>query len=165
MIQNRRLLLKCLLGVTLMNSIQGCATTDANEPVFHGFEIELDKSVKQARNIVYSYGDDMVKVKKPSAIPMGAWTSYMAPMRIPEEFEVSWETPDGQKYAAKVPVRSRLPGSIKNKSIRFVIKQGYVEGYVVVYAEGPAKKELFVTSAKSEANSGTSKESKELGTR
>lgn len=153
---NRRVLLQGLLGAGLMSAIQGCAAMDSNAPVFHGFQIEVDKSVGRIVNITYSYGDDFVNVKKPSAIAIGPWTSYDAPMRIPDHFEASWETSDGKKHEAKVSVKSRLPSSIENKIVAFVIMKDHVEGYVLNSAIS-AKRELFVSSAKPDAKTKASK--------
>lgn len=64
-------------------------------------------------------------------------------MRVPAEFEISWEAPEGTRHEAKIPVRSRLPGSIENKTIVFVIMPGSVEGYVGISTPYGQKRERF----------------------
>ncbi|ANC42913.1 hypothetical protein A6P55_00145 [Pandoraea pnomenusa] len=64
-------------------------------------------------------------------------------MHVPEEFEISWETLDGRTHEAKVPVRSRLQGTVENKTIIFVIMQNHIEGYVGVSTPYGQKRERF----------------------
>lgn len=111
--------------------------------VRHGFEIEVDRTVGRAINIRYTYGDELVDQTRPSAIAIGAFTSYTAPMHIPEDFEISWETQDGKNHAAKVPVRSRLLSSVENKTIVFVIMSEHVEGFVGTPTPYGQKRERF----------------------
>jgi len=140
---NRRRIVGGLLGAGLMSMLNGCAAAGANAKVRHGLEIEVHKSVGEAKNIRYTYGDELVAQVRPSAIAIGAFMSYIAPMHIPEEFEISWETQDGKKHEAKVPVRSRLPGSVENKTIVFVIMSDHVEGYVAASTPYGEKRERF----------------------
>lgn len=126
-----------------MSAIVGCAIAGPNDKVRHGLEIEVDKSVGKAINIRYTYGDEFVDQTRPAAIAIGPFTTYIAPMHIPEEFQINWETTDGAKHEAKVPVRSRLPGSIENKSVIFVIMPDHVEGYVGVSTPYGQKRERF----------------------
>ena len=132
-----------LIGAGMMGAIVGCASAGPAAKVYHGLQIELSKSVGQANNIRYTYGDEFVNASKPSAGSIGPLFVYVAPMRVPDEFEISWETQDGKKHEAKVPVRSRLPGSIENKSIVFVIMADHVEGYVGVSTPYGQKRERF----------------------
>jgi hypothetical protein len=99
--------------------------------------------IGKAINIRYTYGDEFVDQTRPAAIAIGPFTTYIAPMHIPEEFQISWETTDGAMHKAKVPVRSRLPGSIENKSVIFVIMPDHVEGYVGVSTPYGQKRERF----------------------
>ncbi|BEV71365.1 hypothetical protein THUN1379_08470 [Paludibacterium sp. THUN1379] len=126
----------------MMCAIMGCAA-GPNDKVRHGLEIEVDKSVGKATNIRYTYGDELVDETRPVAIAIGSFTTYIARMHIPEEFHISWETSDGTKHDAKVPVRSRLSGSIENKDIVFVIMADHVEGYVGVWTPYGQKRERF----------------------
>lgn len=126
-----------------MSVLDGCAAAEPNAKVRHGLEIEVDKSVGRAVNIRYTYGDEFVNETKPSARAIGPMFSYVAPMHIPEEFEISWETQDGKKHTAKVPVRSRLPGSVADKTVLFVIMQDHIEGYVAISTPYGQKRERF----------------------
>jgi len=143
MTANRRRIMLGLLGAGLMSVLDGCAATGSNAKIRHGLEIEVDKSVGRVVNIRYTYGNEFVNATKPSAGSIGPMFVYIAPMTIPEEFEIHWETQDGKKHDAKVPVRSRLPGSVENKSIVFVIMQDHVEGYVAVSTPFGQKRERF----------------------
>lgn len=126
-----------------MSVFDGCAAAGPNAKVRHELQIEVDKSVGRAVNIRYTYGDEIVNQTRPAAIPIGAFENYTAPMHIPDEFEISWETQDGKKHEAKVPVRSRLPGSVENKTVLFVIMQDHIEGYVAIYTPYGQKRERF----------------------
>lgn len=141
--QNRRQIMFGLLGVGMMSVLSGCAAAGANAKVRHGLEIEVDKSVGEAKNIRYTYGDELVDQKRPSAIAIGAFMAYISPMHIPEQFAISWETLDGKQHEAKIPVRSRLHSSIKNKTIVFVIMQDHVEGYIGISTPYGQKRERF----------------------
>lgn len=125
-----------------MSVLEGCAA-GSNEKIRHGLQIELDKSVGRADNIHYTYGNEFVNATKPSAGSIAPLFVYIAPMHVPEEFEINWETQDGKKHAAKVPVRSRIPGSVENKTLVFVIMQDSVEGYVAVSTPFGQKRERF----------------------
>jgi hypothetical protein len=111
--------------------------------VRYGLEIEVDKSIGKAVNIRYTYGDEFVNQARPSAIAIGAFVSYIAPMRIPENLEISWETPDGKRHEESVPVRSRLTSSVEGKTIVFVIMQDHIEGYIGVWTPYGQKRERF----------------------
>jgi hypothetical protein len=141
----RRRMVMCLLGAGLMSVLDGCAAAAAgsNAKVRHKLEIEVDKSVGRAINIRYTYGDELVDQTRPMAIAIGAFTSYIAAMHIPEEFAISWETVEGKKHGVKVPVRSRLPGSVENKSVIFVIMQDHVECYVGLDTPYGQKRDRF----------------------
>ena len=143
MVRNRRPILLGLVGAGLMRVLDGCAAAGPNAKVYHGLQIEVDKSVGRAVNIRYTYGDEFVNETKPSARAIGPMFSYDAPMHIPEQFEISWETQDGKKHEAKVPVRSRLPGSVENKTVLFVIMQNHIEGYVTTPTPSGQKRERF----------------------
>lgn len=141
--QNRRGIMLGLLGMGLMSVLDGCSAAGPSAKVYHGLEIEVNKSVGHANNIRYTYGDEFINYTKPSAGSIAAFSSYTAPMHVPEEFEISWETPDGKKHEVKVPVRSRLSGSVENKTIVFVIMQDHVEGYLAVSTPYGQKRERF----------------------
>jgi len=143
MTHSRRKFVMSLLGMWLVGVYAGCTAVGPNEKVRHGLEIEVDKSVGRAVNIRYTYGDEFVNSTKPSAIAIGPMFTYIAPMRIPEEFEISWETQDGKQHEATVPVRGRLPGSVENKTVLFVIMQDHIEGYVSVSTPYGPKRERF----------------------
>ena len=132
-----------MAATTLVYAVAGCAATEVNGRVRHGLEIEVDKSLGRATKIRYTYGDEIVDQARPTAIAIGAFTTYVASMPIPEEFRISWETPDGGMHEAIVPVRRFIRGSIANKNIVFVIMQDCVEGYVGVDTPYGHKRERF----------------------
>jgi hypothetical protein len=140
---SRRAVLLSLCGIWLAGAFVGCASGGPNQKVRHGLEIEVDKSVGRVVNVRYTYGDDFVDEKKPSASFVGPMFSYIAAMRIPEEFQISWETLDGKKHQARVPVRSRISVSVENKFIVFVIMQDHVEGNVAEPTPFGRKRERF----------------------
>lgn len=129
-INNQRRIVIGWVGVGLMNTLNGCAAAEPDTKVRHTLRIEVHKSVGGAKNILFTYGDEIVALKRPSAIAAVPFLSYTSSMKVPEEFEISWETPDGKKHEAKVPVRSQIKRSVKNKAIVFVIMQDHVEGYI-----------------------------------
>jgi len=114
----------------MMSMLTSCAIAGINSKVLHELQIEVSKKVGRALNIRYTYGSEFVNETVPSAGSVAAFENYTAPMLIPDEFEISWETEDGKKHQAKVPVRSRLPGSVENKSVIFVIMPDHVEGFI-----------------------------------
>lgn len=138
----RRSILR-LIGGGMMSVLAGCAVAGPNSKVLHELQIEVNKSVGRALNIRYTYGSEFVNEAVPSAGSVAAFENYTALMLIPDEFEISWETQDGKKHQAKVPVRSRLPGSVENKSVIFVIMPDHVEGYVGVSTPYGQKRERF----------------------
>nr|WP_143029100.1 hypothetical protein [Massilia sp. PDC64] len=127
----------------MMSAIVGCAVAGPNDRVRYALEIEVDKSLGKTTNIRYIYGDELVDQVRPIAIAIAPFTSYIATMHIPEEFQISWETIDDAKHEAEVPVRSRLLSSIEHKSIVFVIMPDHVEGYVGVSTPYGQKRERF----------------------
>lgn len=143
MTRNRRRIMLGLLGAGLMSVLDGCAAAGPNAKVYHGLQIEVHKSVGRANNIRYSYGDEFVDATVSSAGSIASFEDYTAPMHIPEKFEISWETQDGETHEAKVPVRSRLPGSVENKTLVFVIMSDHVEGYIGVSTPFGQKRERF----------------------
>lgn len=126
-----------------MSAIVGCVSAEPGAKVYHGLQIEVSKIVGQANNVRYTYGDEFVNASKPSAGSIGPMFVYVAPMRVPDEFEITWETLDGKTHGAKVPVRSRLPGSVENKNLIFVIMPDHVEGYLGVSTPSGQKRERF----------------------
>jgi len=127
-----------------MSNLSGCATAGAQDKVYHTLEILVDKSVGKAFNIKYTYGEEFIDYIKPSAGSVTPFSSYTAPMRIPDEFKISWETQDRQKHEARVPVLSKLPDSVKNQTILFVIMPDHVEGFVAVSTpSGPRKTRFY----------------------
>ena len=138
----RRSILR-IAGTAFAYVLTGCATTVTNARVRHGLQIELDKSVGQATNIRYTYGDEFVDQVKPVASSIGAFITYIALMHVPEKFQVSWETANGEKHEATVPVRSSIRRPIANKNIVFVIMHDYVEGYVGVTTRYGQMRERF----------------------
>lgn len=140
---NRRRMMLELLGGILMSVLNGCAAAEQDVKVYYGLQIEVHRSVGRANNIRYTYGDEFVNITVPSAGSIAAFESYTAPMHIPEEFEISWETPDRKKHEAKVPVRNRLKGSVENKMIVFVIMFDHVEGYIGISTPHGQKRERF----------------------
>jgi hypothetical protein len=143
MLSSRRHVLMSAFGVAMMMLFGAKVEAAQYKRVRHGLEIEVDKTVGRAINIRYTYGDELVDQTRPAAIAIGAFTSYTAPMYIPEDFEISWETQDGKSHVAKVPVRSRLPGSVENKTIVFVIMSEHVEGFVGTSTPYGQKRERF----------------------
>lgn len=139
---NKRCQFVALIVGGMMIAINGCATSPDGK-VRHGFELEVDKSIGEARNIRYTYGDDFVNRTRANGDSVSPLFSYVAPMRVPEEFLISWETLDGNRHEAKVPVRGRLRRSLENKTISFLIFQDRVEGYVVELTPKGRKKEQF----------------------
>lgn len=132
-----------LIGAGIISAILGCASAEPSAKVYHRLQIEVHKTTVQLKNIRFTYGDDFVDSLVPSARAIGAFEDYSAPMRIPDEFDIRWETQDGKKHEAKVPVRSRLPDSIENKSIIFVIMPDHVEGFIGVSTSYGQKRERF----------------------
>jgi hypothetical protein len=132
-----------LIGAGTISLLTGFAMAEPNSKVYHGLQIEVNKSVGMVLNIRYTYGSAFVNETLPSAGSFAAFENYTAPMLIPDEFEISWETQDGKKHQANVPVRSRLPGSVENKSVIFVIMPDHVEGYVGVFTPYGQKRERF----------------------
>lgn len=126
-----------------MSALEGCAAAGPNAKVYHSLQVEVHKSVGRAKNIRFTYGDEFVNETVPSAGSIAAFENYTAPMHVPEEFEISWETLDGRTHEAKVPVRSRLQGTVENKTIIFVIMQNHIEGYVGVSTPYGQKRERF----------------------
>ncbi len=124
-----------------MSTIEACAA-DPNKKVRHGFELDVDKSVGKAINVRFTYGEEL-KDQGPKTMGFPGGMTHRTEMRIPEEFEISWETMDGNKHTAKVPVRSLLPGSIEDKKVLFVIFQDHIEGYVSTYTPYGPKRERF----------------------
>ena len=90
----------------------GCATAGAEDRIYHTLQFEVDKSIGKAINIRYTYGEELVDRYVPGRGWVGGpFQSHTAPMRIPEEFKISWETEDGKMHNSNVPVLSKLPYS------------------------------------------------------
>jgi hypothetical protein len=100
-----------------------------SEKVYHGYAIEVGDGVPAVTNIKYRYGVLRWEEARIAA-PPAPFTTVRAPMTIPEEFLISWDTKDGKHYDVKVPVRSKVPADIKGKTILFVIMQDHIEGFV-----------------------------------
>lgn len=132
-----------LIGVGMMSAITGCAAAGPESKVYHRFQLEVHKSAVQVSNVRFTYGDDFVDTVVPVARAIASFEDYSAPMRVPDEFHISWETQDGKKHEEKVPVRHRVPGSLENKSIIFVIMPDHMEGYIGVSTPYGQKRERF----------------------
>jgi hypothetical protein len=126
-----------------MVTLGGCAASTQNSYVYHAFALEVDKSAGHVANIRYTYGDELPDETKPSAKPGIPYDTHFAPMQIPEEFKISWETQDGKKHEARVPVRSRISSSVKNKTILFLIMYESIEGYIETDTPYGPKRERF----------------------
>lgn len=136
-----RAVLLLLAACLAMSSCAMAAGPDAR--IRHGLEIEVSASVGRATNIHFTYGDEFIDSVRPAAIAIGPFMTFVSDMRIPETFSVSWDDRDGAHHAATVPVRSRLPGSIENKTLVFVIMPDHVEGYVGVETPRGQQRERF----------------------
>ena len=101
------------------------------KPVYHTFAIEVGRGVEPVKHLRYLYST-LGWRETPIAAPPGSLSSLSLEMSVPEEFEVSWESSSGKAYHFKVPVRSLIPGSVKRKSIHFVIMGDHVEEYLGV---------------------------------
>lgn len=125
--QRRRLVLAALGGITILG-LGACASVETGR-VYHRFTIEVGRGMRPIKNLRYLYGD-LGWRQTPAAEPPGALSSLSGVMLLPDEFEISWESETGQSYKFKIPVHSKLPGSVKNKTVRFVIMGDHVEGYL-----------------------------------
>lgn len=128
-----------------MSAVSGCATAGAEDRIYHTLQIEVDKSVGLATNIRYTYGTELVDqyITERGWIG-GPFENYTAPMLIPEKFNISWETLDGKKHEENIPLLSKLPGSVKNKTILFVIMNDHVEGFIAISTPyGPQKTRFY----------------------
>lgn len=138
---------KCVfvaMVIALTHFMSGCATETQQDRVYHTLLIEVDKSTKEALNIRYSYGDELIDRHVPIRDwIVGPFVNHTAPMRIPQNFNISWETLDGSKHQAIVPVFSKLPGSVKNKAILFVMMPDHIQGVVVVSTASGSKRTRF----------------------
>lgn len=132
-----------VIWIGLFNTVAGCASARNEGSIRHCLEIEVDKSIGRAKNIRYTYGREFANEVKPSAIAIGPFMSFTSYMTVPDFFEIQWELADGTKRESKVPVRSRLPGSIKNKAIVFVIMADHIEAYVGISTPVGEKRERF----------------------
>lgn len=137
----RRKFLNALVMVVMMTTLGSCAA-GPNERVYHAFELRVDQSIEYAKHIRYRYGE-LGEQEKPSAKFGASFTTMRLEMPIPEDFEISWETPDGKGHHAVVPVRSRLQGSVTGKNILFLILYDEVQGYVATNTPTGEKRERF----------------------
>ena len=126
---HRRTILQTLALALVLGGLSGCASTDPR--VYHKLEIRLDKSVGRASDLHWSYGPDLPDGHAATASDVSNFENHPAPMRIPENFEISWQTLDGVKHQAKVPVLNHLPESASNRVVGFVVFYDHVEGYLV----------------------------------
>jgi len=126
----------------LATALSGCATAPRDR-VAYAFEIGVDPSLSYATNIRYQYGE-LAEGTKPIAKPIGApFAVARLEMTIPNDFEIAWDTPDGQSHNVTVPVRSRLKSSIKGKALLFLISHDSVHGYVVTQTDMGDQREQF----------------------
>lgn len=124
----RRKLIVAALGGVLMTSMGACASIETGR-VYHRFSIGVGTGMRPVKNLRYLYGDLGWRAHS-IAEPVGALSSLSGVMSVPELFEVSWESDTGHSYTFKIPVRSKLPGSVKDKTVRFTIMDDHVEGYL-----------------------------------
>ncbi len=118
-----------VMGVVLMTTLGSCAA-GPNDRVYYTFDLLVDKSLDYAKHIRYRYGE-LGEHEKPIAKSNGVSIINMGlEMTVPEDFEISWETPDGKQHHALVPVRSRIKGSVKGKTVLFLILHDEVQGYI-----------------------------------
>jgi len=122
-----------------MMQLSGCVSTsytdsDGVEQVYHGFNLQVDKSIQEIKNIRYSYsvlGGSENSI--PKAYFPGSFVNDKLFIPVPDYFEISWETLDGISHQVKVPVKGHLPASVKNKTVAFVIMYDSVQGYLERY--------------------------------
>lgn len=120
-------------GVTALSD--GCVgPITTQERFYYAFELGVDHSLGRATNINYKFGDlGSLSLKRAKYLGWTGQTLQRVEMVVPDFFEVSWETPDGTRHEAKVPVRSRLSRSMLSghgKGILFMLHQDEVRGYV-----------------------------------
>lgn len=113
-------------------ALAGCADSGNADPkVYHKLEIRLDKSLKEASDIHWSYGPDVPAGYIASARDINNFENHFAPMRIPDEFSISWQTPDGVKHSARAPVKGHLPKSASERVVGILVFYDHIEGYLV----------------------------------
>jgi len=140
-IKNRRWI-TLLIGTILAMTLCGCAA-GPNDRVYYAFRLMVDDSLSQAMNIHYRYGE-LGEHFKPSSKSNGDSIIFMRlDMTIPDDFEVSWDTPDGKQHHRRVPVRSRIKDSVKSKSVLFLTLYDDVRGYISTSTPMGEKRERF----------------------
>jgi len=128
------------LSLSLVAGVCGCATTP-EQKVRNGFELTVDKSVSEVKNIRFHYGD--LGWMERAGATAGGGSTWRMEMIVPENFEISWETIDGTPRRAVIPVKTRLPGSVKDKTVLFLIMQDHVEAYLAVSTPSGQMRERF----------------------
>ena len=123
---------------TFMVTLSGCVSTsytdsDGVDQIYHGFALEVDRSIKTIQNFRYIYGVLGGNEFRKGASSPGHFTSAKLSMPIPDYFEIAWETLDGVSHQAKVPVKGHLPAAANNKTVSFVIMYDSVQGYLERY--------------------------------
>jgi len=128
-IEIRRKLWPAVIGTLLALMMGGCAARQ-NDRTYYAFDLLVDNSLDYATNIRYRYGE-LGEHEKPIAKSNGNSIIFMRlDMTIPEEFDISWETPDHVQHHKQVPVRSLIKGSVRGKSVLFLILYDDVRGYI-----------------------------------
>lgn len=122
--QSRRSFASLLPTVLVLSAAApGCAAMDP--PQDHTLEI---RGVGQTvRDLSYEYGS----VKRTRReIGAGGGSSVTQPMPVPETLTVRWTTADGKVHDVTVPIRSRVPAEMRNRTIKVEVDGPRIEVFL-----------------------------------
>ena len=95
------------LTVNVFLALAACSTVQSLGEIEHGLSV-ANRGDSRISNVVIQYGKVIRKECVPFCHPKSGGGVWNAPMPIPDAMRVTWETSDGQKREATVPVKSRI---------------------------------------------------------
>lgn len=128
--QRRRTGLTLAAGLLL----SACAGLGPEQRPYHAFELGVAPSAGTVKHLRWHYSDITTLGEHPVAVGSNVpFVLRRQAMPVPEVFEASWQTADGQWHLARLPVRSVLRHRVEGHSLLFWVTADGVRGEYITY--------------------------------
>ncbi|MFG6467894.1 hypothetical protein [Roseateles sp. BYS87W] len=135
-----------LVGLTLAASLwlSACAVLGPEQRPYHAFEFGVAPGAGTVQHLRWHYSDITSLGEKPVAVGRNLpFVLRRQAMPVPEVFEASWQTADGQWRLARLPVRSVLKHRVEGHSLLFWVTAEGVRGEYITYTPRGDQTEVF----------------------
>ena len=124
--------------------LSACAALGPEHRPYHAFELGVAPSAGTVQHLRWHYGDITTLGERPVAVGSNVpFVLRRQAMPVPEVFEASWQTADGQWHLARLPVRSVLRHRVEGHSLLFWVTTDGVRGEYITYTPRGDQRELL----------------------